>query len=139
MTLIFLNSGIVGGSNADPYQSQKTKKYTFYNFLSIFFGFSVFSNVLENGKKIKFRILFSNSDSYTWSWIVDFRIGCGGSIIHPNFILTAGHCCFSQNKQYFRFTYKEYNKSQVSGNEITRFLLLLLLKQHLKQYTNLTI
>ena len=39
------------------------------------------------------------ADPYTWQWIVHFKIGCGGSIIHPNFVVTAGHCCFSTNPQ----------------------------------------
>ena len=31
---------------------------------------------------------------YTWRWIVKFKnFGCAGTIIHPNFVVTAAHCC----------------------------------------------
>lgn len=36
----------------------------------------------------------ANAERGSWRWITVFgKIGCSGSVIHPNFVLTAGHCC----------------------------------------------
>ena len=46
----------------------------------------------------------------TWPWLVrlQFRpssngLPCGGTIIHKNWILTAGHCCHKKNKVDIHF------------------------------------
>ena len=44
----------------------------------------------------------SNAVKKTWRWLVHLpKAQCGGSIIHPHFVLTAGHCCKFSNLDFF--------------------------------------
>ena len=44
------------------------------------------------------RIVGGNTaERYSWPWIVHFdRVGCGGTIIAQNWVVTAAHCCVGQ-------------------------------------------
>ena len=66
-----------------------------------------------------YRPLFS-----AWKWIARLnKIGCGGSIIHENFVVTAGHCCDAvKNRddanEMLVFTINEFDRNTFSGHEI---------------------
>ena len=53
----------------------------------------------------------SDASRGSWRWITVFgKIGCSGSVIHPNFVLTAGHCCSpSLSRRKLTFWIKDYN------------------------------
>ena len=43
----------------------------------------------------------SEATPKTWRWLVHLpHVKCSGSIIHPNFVVTAAHCCKSSNTGY---------------------------------------
>ena len=51
----------------------------------------------------------SPAQAYSWPWIVHFdKIGCGGTIIDRNWVLTAAHCCIEQRKSDMRFIVNEH-------------------------------
>ena len=54
-----------------------------------------------------------------WKWIIKMQYGCAGSLIHPHWIATAGHCCpgNNDNLSQFAFSYKVYDKYD-NENEI---------------------
>ena len=73
--------------------------------------------MLENSKIVKSRnrrVVNGIAVRDSWEWIVrlefltnDSNLAsiCSGTVIHRNFILTAGHCCI--NKDYVIMNFKE--------------------------------
>jgi len=46
-----------------------------------------------------------------WPFIVKIRVGCGGSIIAANWILTAAHCCRVSDDRFLQVTVSEYDRA----------------------------
>jgi len=65
------------------------------------------------------RIVGGNTaERYSWPWIVHFdRVGCGGTIISQNWVVTAAHCCVGQTPSRMRFIVNEHNQFANEGRE----------------------
>lgn len=50
------------------------------------------------------------AERHAWPFIVKIRIGCGGSIVSNNWIVTAAHCCRVSNIRFLDVTVGEYDR-----------------------------
>ncbi|CBY07216.1 unnamed protein product [Oikopleura dioica] len=54
-----------------------------------------------------------DSQREAWPFIVKIRVGCGGSIIAANWILTAAHCCRVNDNRFLQVTVSEYDRRAI--------------------------
>ena len=71
--------------------------------------------MLENSKSVKSRnrrVVNGLAVNKSWDWIVRLEFFtndsslsslCGGTVIHRNFVLTAGHCCAGKDSVLMSF------------------------------------
>ena len=67
----------------------------------------------------------------TWPWIVRLSMGCGGSIIHPEYIITAAHCCEGRSASQIGVSVGEWNRA---GSDIGEFSVTATQKWEHEQY-----
>jgi len=70
-----------------------------------------------NGNAISRIVNGDDAKKNSWPWIVGVRMGgymCGGSIISPDYVMTAAHCCDGfrvrvRTVHLFYFSYQSQN------------------------------
>jgi len=81
----------------------------------------------RTGEKLEINKIVGGAQANrgAWRWIVKFsRIGCGGSILNSNWIVTAAHCChavkdFPNTLDLLSFTVNEFDTQTFEGVEKT--------------------
>ena len=77
------------------------------------------------GQKVDVAKIVGGQDATrgAWKWLVKFNnAGCAGTIIHKNFVVTAGHCCHTAAKmsnglELLSFTVNEFDTKKSENVE----------------------
>jgi len=75
------------------------------------------------GQKLELDKIVGGQDATkgAWKWLARLhKIGCGGTILHKNFVITAGHCCHAVSKMdralnLLSFTVNEFDTDTFEG------------------------